>query len=62
MDCIGEICQFLSGVLVLQGVSDIDENDKRVLVSRLSRWERKYPGRMASIASERCLGLLKDEP
>ena len=61
-DDIGEIGQFLSTLLVLQGIADIDSKDKTILLPKLEQWEREYPGRLASDVSERCLALLKDDP
>ena len=62
VDEVGEIGQFLSTLLVLQGTVDVDELDKDVLVPKLNQWKRMYPGRLASNTSERCLALLTDDP
>jgi len=61
-DDIGELGQFLSTLVVLQGIADIDSKDKTILFPKLKQWEREYPGRLASDVSERCLALLKDDP
>ena len=62
VDEVGEVGQFLSTLLVLQGVADVDELDKAALVSKLNQWKRIYSGRLASDTSERCLALLTDDP
>ena len=62
VDDIGEIGQFLSTLLVLQGIANIDSTDKIILFPKLEQWEREYAGRLASDVSERCLALLKDDP
>jgi hypothetical protein len=58
MDIIGEICQFFSTLLVLQGVESVDEADRKALVPKLKRWQRAFPGSFASTSSDRCLGAL----
>lgn len=62
IDDVGEIGQFLSTLLLLQGTADVDEADKNTLIPALKRWKRQFPsGRLASEASERCLTLLQDD-
>jgi hypothetical protein len=60
-DGIGEICQFLSTLLVLQDVSEVSEEDKGLLVPKLARWKRSGKGALAGNASERCLDLLTNK-
>ena len=62
VDEVGEICQFLSTLLILQGAADADDLDKATLVPKLNQWKRIYSGRLASDTSERCLALLTDDP
>jgi len=62
VDRVGEMCQFLSTVLVLQGPSDVEDADKSALVPKLRTWTRAYRGRFAAETSDRCLGILTDEP
>ncbi|KAF9460723.1 hypothetical protein BDZ94DRAFT_1265357 [Collybia nuda] len=61
-DEVGEVGQFLSTLLVLQGVTDIDAEDKAILVPKLRQWERAFLGRLAANTSNRCLALLTEEP
>jgi hypothetical protein len=60
IDTIGEITQFLSTLLLLQGTSGITEDDKKALSSKMKKWENMYrgTGRVAENASERCNALL----
>jgi hypothetical protein len=58
VDPIGEVCQFFSTLLVLQGASDIDEADKTALLRIFKRWKKTYNGMFASETSDRCLKLL----
>jgi hypothetical protein len=60
-DAISESCQFLSTLLVLQGCSELAPEDKRALLSKFTRWTREYDGEFASVVSERCLDILKDD-
>ncbi|KAJ7146029.1 hypothetical protein C8R44DRAFT_756403 [Mycena epipterygia] len=62
VDDVGEILQFCSSILLLQGVQDVDEEDKAILRKHLPDWERKYRGRLASETAGRCLALLNDDP
>lgn len=61
-DEVAEIGQFLATLLVLQGISGVDQADKDTIVARMRQWERTYPGRLAESTSERCLALLNDDP
>ncbi|KAJ7468462.1 hypothetical protein FB451DRAFT_1256285 [Mycena latifolia] len=61
VDDVGEIGQFLSSVLLLQGVQDVAEEDKATLLQHLPIWERNYRGRLASETASRCLALLNDQ-
>ena len=60
-DEVGEIGQFLSTLLVLQGTEDIDETTKATLISKLKRWQRRSPGTLASETSERCIEQLRND-
>lgn len=62
VDEVGEIGQFLSTLLVLQGVANVDAEDKAILIPKLRQWERAFPGRLAANTSDRCLALLTDDP
>ncbi|KAJ7686830.1 hypothetical protein B0H17DRAFT_940099, partial [Mycena rosella] len=62
VDDVGEIGQFLSSLLLFQGVQDVAEEDKAILREHLPIWERKYQGRLASETAGRCLALLNNEP
>lgn len=62
VDDVGEILQFCSSILLLQGVQDVDDEDKAILLKHLPDWERKYRGRLASETAGRCLALLNDDP
>jgi hypothetical protein len=61
-DHVGEIGQFLATLLLLQGITDVDEGDKKTLIPKLKQWNRTFAGRLASDVSERCLALLTDDP
>jgi len=60
IDTVGEITQFLGTLLLLQGTSGVTEDDKKALLSKLSKWKNTYrgTGRTAEKASERCISLL----
>ncbi|KAH7914589.1 hypothetical protein BJ138DRAFT_1056571 [Hygrophoropsis aurantiaca] len=58
VEVIGEMCQFLSTLFVLQGATSVNEADRAKLVPKLRRWNRAYTGYLASDTSERCLGAL----
>lgn len=60
IDTVGEITQFLSTLLVLQGTSEVAEEDKKALLLKVNQWKRTYKGtgRIAENASERCRTLL----
>lgn len=60
-DEVGEIGQFLSTLLVLQGIADVEDSDKAILIPKLKQWERAFPGRLASNTSGRCLAILTDD-
>lgn len=61
-DDVGEIGQFLSTLMCLQGVTDVRPEDKAILLPKLRQWERTFAGRLASSTSERCIALLIDDP
>ncbi|KAF8555674.1 hypothetical protein OG21DRAFT_1507438 [Imleria badia] len=56
---IGEICQFLSTLLVLQGTSTIPEDIKQKLIPKLDTWRRRYDGQFPGETSDRCYQSLK---
>lgn len=60
-DEVGEIGQFLSTLLLVQGTSTIDEDHKKILIPKLKEWERAFSGYLASETSLRCLALLTDD-
>lgn len=62
IDDVGEIGQFLSSILLLQGIQDVSAEDKAILLQHLPMWEQKYHGRLASDTAGRCLGLLTNDP
>lgn len=59
-DELGETGQFLATLMVLQGIAEIPDGDKAVLISKFRQWSRRFPGRLAEDTSERCLALLED--
>ncbi|KAF7326610.1 hypothetical protein MVEN_02597700 [Mycena venus] len=61
-DEVGEIGQFLSSILLLQGVQGVTEEDKAILLQHCPTWERRFPGRLASETAGRCLALLTADP
>ena len=60
-EMVGEICQFFSTLLVLQGISEIAQEDKRRLLPKLAQWSRTWEGVYAGEASERCLKILTND-
>ncbi|KAF8172793.1 hypothetical protein K438DRAFT_1920986 [Mycena galopus ATCC 62051] len=60
-DEVGEIGQFLSSLLLLQGVQDVTEEDKTILLQHFPTWERRFPGRLASETAGRCQALLTND-
>ncbi|KAF8838989.1 hypothetical protein BDN67DRAFT_970722 [Paxillus ammoniavirescens] len=57
-DLIGEICQFLSTLLVLQGTSTIPQDIKQKLVQKLDTWRHRYDCQFAAETSGRCYASL----
>ncbi|KAJ7875730.1 hypothetical protein B0H14DRAFT_2343023, partial [Mycena olivaceomarginata] len=57
-DDVAEVGQFLSSVLLLQGIQDVAEDDKAILLLHLPIWGGKYPDRLASETAHRCIALL----
>ncbi|KAF9241389.1 hypothetical protein BU15DRAFT_45101 [Melanogaster broomeanus] len=57
-EIIGETCQFLSTLLVLQGTSAIPPDVKQKLVKKLNTWKRRYDGQFAGETSGRCYDSL----
>ncbi|KAJ7026695.1 hypothetical protein C8F04DRAFT_1045389 [Mycena alexandri] len=62
VDDVGEIGQFLATLLLLQGVQDVADEDKAILLQHFPTWERKFSGRLASETAGRCLALLTADP
>jgi hypothetical protein len=62
-DTIAECCQFLATLLLVQGITDVDAQDKQTLLPALRAWIRKpaFRGRLASEASERVVWLLTSD-
>jgi hypothetical protein len=54
---IVEICQFLSTLLALQGVSAVSEEDLKVLLPKLRQWNRTYQKQQIT----RCLRQLEGD-
>ena len=57
-DAIGEICQFLSTLLVLQGTVGIQDVREKVL-GQLKKWRLKYRGKFTEKSSDRCITILE---
>lgn len=59
-DTIAECSQFLATLLLVQGITDVDAQDKQTLLPALRAWVRKpaFRGRLASDASERVVWIL----
>ena len=53
---VGEICQFLSTLLILYG-TDIDPEVRRGLIAKLRQWKTQYRGEFAAETAERCLSV-----
>ncbi|KAJ7718602.1 hypothetical protein DFH07DRAFT_332989 [Mycena maculata] len=62
VDDVGEIGQFLSSLLILQGIQDVSAEDKAILLQHLPSWERQFRGRLASETAGRCIALFTDDP
>ncbi|KAJ6469058.1 hypothetical protein C8R47DRAFT_989790, partial [Mycena vitilis] len=62
VDEVGEIGQFLSTILLLQGVQDVAEEDKATILQHLPAWERRFPGRLAAETADRCRAILQCSP
>lgn len=60
VDQVGELVQFLSTLMVLQGIDDIAAEDQEKLKAKCKAWMRKYRGsqRTAENGSERCYDML----
>jgi len=60
VDVVGEITQFLGTLLLLQGTTGVTQDDKKALLSQMSKWRKMFGGtrRTAEKASERCSALL----
>ncbi|KAJ7889940.1 hypothetical protein B0H14DRAFT_3429419 [Mycena olivaceomarginata] len=61
-DEVGEIGQFLATLLLLQGVQDVAEEDKTIILQHCPIWARRFPGRLASDTAGRCQALLNNDP
>ena len=59
---IGEMCQFASTLIVLQGIDDIPQAHKDVLVPLLQRWKTRNRGAFASETAGRVHGALTGDP
>jgi len=55
---VGEVCQFLATLIVLQGTESIAPEDRTALAQRLREWKREYTRTFAAETSGRCLTLL----
>jgi len=62
IDTVGEIVQFLATLLLLQGTSNLglSGEEEKSLLTTLKGWKAQYrgSGRVAEMASERCIALL----
>lgn len=60
VDEVGELVQFLSTLMVLQGTQNINAEDKEKVKTKCKAWMRKYRGtrRTAENGSERCWDML----
>lgn len=56
---IGNTCQFLSTLLVLQGITAIPEDVGKKLIPKLDMWRRRYKGQFPGETSDRCYQSLK---
>jgi len=59
---IGEMCQFASALLVLQGTDDVSQADKDIVLPLLQRWKTRYRGVLASETAGRVYGALSGDP
>ncbi|KIJ21018.1 hypothetical protein PAXINDRAFT_165814 [Paxillus involutus ATCC 200175] len=57
-DVLGGMCQFLSTLLILQGISTIPQDVKQKLVQKLDTWRHRYDGQWAAETSGCCCGFL----
>ncbi|KAN0088195.1 hypothetical protein V8E55_005252 [Tylopilus felleus] len=58
-EVVGEVCQFLSTLLVLQGTTEIPEDVKEKLIPKLDAWRRRHEGKFPAETSDRCYQSLK---
>lgn len=56
IDTIAEMCQFLSTLMMLYG-TDLDPEDRALLILKLQGWKRQYRGMFAAETAERCLSI-----
>ncbi|KDQ28302.1 hypothetical protein PLEOSDRAFT_29855 [Pleurotus ostreatus PC15] len=61
-DSIGEATQFLSTLLLLQGIADVEQADKTALMPKLRSWVQVYRGQFAAETSSRCIASLTSDP
>ncbi|KAF4598773.1 hypothetical protein EYR38_007181 [Pleurotus pulmonarius] len=61
-DRIGEVTQFLSTLLLLQGMVDVEQADKTALMHKLRLWVQVYRGQFAAGTSSRCIASLTSDP
>ncbi|KAI0346136.1 hypothetical protein BDW22DRAFT_1425659 [Trametopsis cervina] len=62
-DSIAEVNQFLATMLLVQGIADVDAEEKKAVLVPLRAWVRKpaFRGKLASDASERVVWLLTED-
>ena len=61
IDEIAELGQLFSTLLVLQGVQDIKEEDRKKLFALMLQWVKTMPPVFAVEVVERCLMILEDD-
>ena len=54
---VGELCQFLSTLLVLQGATGVQEVREGV-IRQLQKWQQEYRGEFTEVSAGRCVELL----
>ncbi|KAJ7075911.1 hypothetical protein C8R43DRAFT_910692, partial [Mycena crocata] len=52
---VGEIGQFLTTILLLQGTRDVAAEDRDILLQYLPVWDQKFRGELAAETAKRCL-------
>lgn len=58
---LGEICQFLSVLLMYQGDADVEPQDKAAVLPKLQKLHRKYDKEFPGETAVRCYGFLSGD-